>query len=565
MRLNTPLEAGAVHTVRISSWEDLSGNRMEENFEQTFTAIDPGVEHIIWQEEFAKAGGYKGRLLAVIDAPSAVALIVDAPIASSDVTSTTISVSRNGVAIPGAVEIVNPSQARQELPPESVAGMPEIPPYGFVVLWTPEDPQAYAAYPDHPLAFNVRVDLGGGGKSGAEYLVEHEGLGDIVWSDWFDSPLLSATEVGNDRFLHGRPFVKFIPGRVELYDHRARWYEPKTYRFIEPDPIGPVDSPNQYQAFGFDGLNVTDPSGLNSVEGVVRRRSELSAEREDAVMMEQMGGIVGLGRFAKNTLVGLVMLPAALANSQLEYQHHWAEAYNQGGIEAARAFEAHDQERIGRFFADLVTPFSGFVDEVYAGSLTDDPFKRGVHFGQGFASAAFDAAAIVSAGSWAANRLSGGLPALEGELGASGRGVGRGNQMPFANTAEDLVSAHTGVPLNRAGQTISGSGPGGVRIPDFPVRGPQSSIRLRGAVMEVKASHLKNFGDLSSRSRAQILDAVGYTRRLRGRSGMVRDPQIRAILENAHVEVFSDLAAPTRGRFYRLVEQGLIKWSPIPR
>ena len=40
---------------------------------------------------------------------------------------------------------------------------------------------------------------------------------------------------------------------------------------------------------------------------------------------------------------------------------------------------------------------------------------------------------------------------------------------------------------------------------------------------------------------------------------------IRAILENAHVEVFSDLAAPTRGRFYRLIEQGLIKWSPIPR
>jgi len=145
------------------------------------------------------------------------------------------------------------------------------------------------------------------------------------------------------------------------------------------------------------------------------------------------------------------------------------------------------------------------------------------------------------------------------------RGVGRGNQMPFANTAEDLVSTHTGVPLNRAGQTISGSGPGGVRVPDFPVRGPQSSIRLRGAVMEVKASHLKNFGDLSSRSRAQILDAVGYARRLRARSGMVRDPQIRTILENAHVEVFSDLAAPTRGRFYRLVEQGLIKWSPIPR
>ena len=31
--------------------------------------------------------------------------------------------------------------------------------------------------------------------------------------------------------------------------------------FLEPDPLGPVDSPNLYQAFGFDGLNVTDPFG----------------------------------------------------------------------------------------------------------------------------------------------------------------------------------------------------------------------------------------------------------------------------------------------------------------
>jgi len=147
----------------------------------------------------------------------------------------------------------------------------------------------------------------------------------------------------------------------------------------------------------------------------------------------------------------------------------------------------------------------------------------------------------------------------------TGRGVGRGNQMPFANNAEDLVSGHTGVSLNRTRQTIPGSGPGGVRIPDFPVRGPQGSVRLRGSVMEVKASRLKNFGDLSSRSRAQILDAVAYARRLRARSGMVRNPQTRAILENAHVEIFSDLAAPTSGRFYRLMEQGLIKWSPIPR
>jgi RHS repeat-associated protein len=144
-------------------------------------------------------------------------------------------------------------------------------------------------------------------------------------------------------------------------------------------------------------------------------------------------------------------------------------------------------------------------------------------------------------------------------------GTKRGNQKPFADSAEELVSKHTGVPLNEAGQTIPGSGKGGVRVPDFPVRGPKGSIRHRGSVMEVKASHLKNFGDMSSRSRKQILDMVAYARRLRARAGMVQDPKYRKILENAHVEVFSDLAAPTSGRFFRLIEQGLIKWRPIPR
>ena len=68
----------------------------------------------------------------------------------------------------------------------------------------------------------------------------------------------------------------------------------------------------------------------------------------------------------------------------------------------------------------------------------------------------------------------------------------------------------TGVPLNPQGpgqQTIPGSGPGGNRVPDLKVRGREGSVRLRGTIVEVKASNLTpgNFGDLSGRSRDQIL------------------------------------------------------------
>ncbi|HEX5084340.1 MAG TPA: RHS repeat-associated core domain-containing protein, partial [Blastocatellia bacterium] len=147
---------------------------------------------------------------------------------------------------------------------------------------------------------------------------------------------------------------------------------------------------------------------------------------------------------------------------------------------------------------------------------------------------------------------------------------GRGDQSEFARTAEEAVSRHTGVPLNPQGageQTIKGSGPGGKRVPDLKVRGQQGSVRLRGSIVEVKASGIEGgkFGDLSSRSRAQIMDAVKYARALRARAGLVTDPRVRELLSKAHVEVFTDLEAPTRGKFADLVEEGLIKFKPIPR
>jgi hypothetical protein len=90
-------------------------------------------------------------------------------------------------------------------------------------------------------------------------------------------------------------------------------------------------------------------------------------------------------------------------------------------------------------------------------------------------------------------------------------------------------------------------------------------VRLRGTIVEVKAATGSTFGDLSARSRAQILDAVEHARRLRSKAGLVRDPQLKNMLRNMRVEVFTDLPAPTRGKFARLVKQGLIEFKPIPR
>jgi hypothetical protein len=144
----------------------------------------------------------------------------------------------------------------------------------------------------------------------------------------------------------------------------------------------------------------------------------------------------------------------------------------------------------------------------------------------------------------------------------------RGDQSAFSEQAVDRVAAATGASPNRSGprqQTIPGSGRGGFRLLDFLHRGPDGSIRLRGTIIEVKASTGTKFGDLSGRSRKQILDAVEFVVTLRSKVNLVKDPTFKALLRNARVEVFSDLPKPITGQFAALIRDKLLEWKPIPQ
>ena len=51
--------------------------------------------------------------------------------------------------------------------------------------------------------------------------------------------------------------------QVDLYYMRARWYEPKTGRFLSEDPIGLAGGTNLYRFGGGDPINRSDPTGLD--------------------------------------------------------------------------------------------------------------------------------------------------------------------------------------------------------------------------------------------------------------------------------------------------------------
>ena len=51
-----------------------------------------------------------------------------------------------------------------------------------------------------------------------------------------------------------------------LYYYKARWYDPETGKFLQPDPIGYGDGMNMYAYVGGDPVNLSDPTGLASCE-----------------------------------------------------------------------------------------------------------------------------------------------------------------------------------------------------------------------------------------------------------------------------------------------------------
>lgn len=97
--------------------------------------------------------------------------------------------------------------------------------------------------------------------------------GDIVESYRFDAwgnllavfdstgQSIPSSVVGNRYLFQGREYS----WATDLYNFRARWYDPVSGRWLSKDPIGISGGLDQYVAFGNNPVNFKDPEGLAEI------------------------------------------------------------------------------------------------------------------------------------------------------------------------------------------------------------------------------------------------------------------------------------------------------------
>jgi len=133
------------------------------------------------------------------------------------------------------------------------------------LAWRPSESSAWLLGGEYRVSVTGLVELGPEQKPVSSSLLPasftHLASGSekiLVATPSPETPPRALSAFGNTTLFQGRLWVP----ELGLYSYRARWYDPELGDFLERDPLGPVDSPNLYQALGRNPINITDPQGL---------------------------------------------------------------------------------------------------------------------------------------------------------------------------------------------------------------------------------------------------------------------------------------------------------------
>ncbi len=186
---------------------------------------------------------------------------------------------------------------------------------------------------------------------------------------------------------------------------RARWYDPRNAAWLSEDPLGPVDSPNLYQAFGLDPQNNTDPLGLatdwNDTPEARRARAQAAHQPADTASLKFAAGLA-LGQALAGPTAVLRASPfaRAIGASVGAYRAagRVANAYGSGGMSAARGQTATELKQAAAAYGEqvlgLVPGYGTYQSLKQIGPTTEreGPLAGGLQAGQAFSSLRMDIA-----------------------------------------------------------------------------------------------------------------------------------------------------------------------------
>lgn len=123
--------------------------------------------------------------------------------------------------------------------------------------------------------------------------------------------VISSSAYGNRFLFQGREYDY----TTQLYNFRARWYDPETGRWLSNDPIGISGGLNLYAFCANNPVNYVDPTGLD-VYVILRGRSTISINHEYVV---GDNGNNGYWQADKNTLANPLVCAFWFPKAQKNY------------------------------------------------------------------------------------------------------------------------------------------------------------------------------------------------------------------------------------------------------